>query len=111
MILNMSLAKKEKSKMPMPKGHRKENGYSTVQTHGGMGYREIAEEMTKSGDKMNHSTARNVFLKAVKKVARDTCVTAGVSFSEKDLEKIASDPRFQSGLVEIISDESYKVSV
>ena len=90
--------------MPMPKGHKKDNGYSTVQTHGGLGYREI-------GDNMNHSTARNVFLRAVKKVARDTCVTAGVSFSEKELEKIAADPRFQAGLIEIISDESSKISI
>ena len=97
--------------MPMPKGHKKDNGYSTVQTHGGLGYREIAEVMTESGDNMNHSTSRNVFLRAVKKVARDTCVTAGVSFSEKELEKIAADPRFQAGLIEIISDESSKISI
>ena len=95
----------------MPKGHKKANGYSTVQTHGGLGYREIAEVMTESGDNMNHSTARNVFLRAVKKVARDTCATAGVSLSEKELEKIAADPRFQAGLIEIISDESSKISI
>ena len=97
--------------MPMPKGHKKDNGYSTVQDHGGMGYREIAEIMTESGDKMNHSTARNIFLKAVKKVAKDTCDVAGIPLSDSEIEKIAADPRFQSGLIEIINDESYKISI
>jgi len=60
---------------------------------------------------MNHSTARNIFLRAVKKVARDTCVTAGVKLSDTEIERIASDPRFQSGLIEIISDESGKISI
>lgn len=97
--------------MPMPKGHKKENGYSTVQSQGGLGYREIAEVMTRSGDNMNHSTARNIFLRAVKKVARDTCVTAGAKLSDAEIERIASDPRFQSGLIEIINDESGKISI
>ena len=97
--------------MPMPKGYKKDNGYSTVQTQGGMGYREIAEKMTGSGDKMNHSTARNVFMKAVRKVAKDACNTIGVALSESDIEKIAADPRFQSGLIEIINDESSRVSI
>ena len=39
--------------MPMPKGHKSKNGYATVQIDGGMGYREIAEHMTESGDEMN----------------------------------------------------------
>lgn len=97
--------------MPMPKGYKKDNGYSTVQTQGGMGYREIAERMTDSGDKMNHSTARNVFMKAVRKLAKDACSTIGFMPSEVEIEKIAADPRFQSGLIEIINDESTRVSI
>ena len=31
--------------------------------------------------------------------------------NEKELEKIAADPRFQAGLIEIISDESSKISI
>ena len=97
--------------MPMPKGHKSSHGYATVGTEGGMGYREIAEKMTKDGDSMNHSTARNIFLRAMKKIAKDACSSSGASVSDSDLIKIASDPRFQSGLIEIINDESCKISI
>jgi len=97
--------------MPMPKGHKSENGYATVQGQGGLGYREIAEHMTECGDSMNHSTARNIFLRAVKKVARDACTMTGSTATENEIEKIASDPRFQAGLIEIISDESSRILI
>ena len=38
----------------MPKGTKFKSGYATV-TNTGMGYREIAETMTKEGHKMNHA--------------------------------------------------------
>ena len=34
---------------------------------GGLDYRSIAEKMTTEGHKMNHATARNIFLRAMKK--------------------------------------------
>ena len=56
--------------MTMPKGHKSPHGYATVKSlPGGMDYRSIAEKMTVEGDKMNHATARNVFLCAMKKFA------------------------------------------
>ena len=55
--------------MGMPKGHKSENGYATVTGTSGFGYREIAEKMTSDGLKMNHATARNYFLRAMKKIA------------------------------------------
>ena len=91
--------------MPMPKGHKSENGYSTVGMAGGLGYREIAEKMTLHGDKMNHSTARNVFLRAMKKIAKETCKSIGADHDLEYVNKVASDPRFQSGLIDIIVDE------
>ena len=97
--------------MPMPKGHKSKNGYATVQSQGGMGYREIAEYMSETGDSMNHSTARNIFLRAVKKVAKDACVVSGAALSDREIEKIAADPRFQAGLIEIINDESASISI
>ena len=48
--------------MSMPKGFKSSHGYATVTDNQGLGYREIAEHMSLKGDKMNHSTARNVFL-------------------------------------------------
>ena len=56
--------------MSMPKGHKSENGYATVTSiEGAKDYRTIANQMTDEGHKMNHATARNVFLRAMKKIA------------------------------------------
>ena len=92
--------------MSMPKGFKSKNGYATVASLGGCGYREIAEQMTKNGDIMNHSTARNVFLRAMRKIAKDVCVVTGKNATKSEINCIASDPRFQSGLIDIITDGS-----
>ena len=42
--------------MSMPKGYKVKGGYATVADDLGIGYREIADEMTAAGYKMNHST-------------------------------------------------------
>ena len=55
--------------MSMPAGKSFNHGYGSRALEG-MGYREIAERMTKAGDKMNHSTARNVVLRALEKIAQ-----------------------------------------
>ena len=92
----------------MPKGHKSKNGYATVtKEFGGSGYREIAEKMTSQGDKMNHSTARNVFISAMKKLAKDACDHFDVEPSSENLKKISSDPRFQSGIIDILSNDTF----
>jgi hypothetical protein len=89
--------------MSMPKGFKKEHGYATVDSlDGSMGYREIAEFMTENGDKMNHSTARNVFLSAMSKLAGDVCTQFDGHSRKK--EEMAKDPRFQSGIYDILVD-------
>ena len=54
--------------MAMPKGFKSENGYGTSKLFDGMTYHEIADTMGESGYKMNHSTARNVFVNALIKL-------------------------------------------
>lgn len=89
--------------MSMPAGHKSENGYSTVaEIENGLGYREIAEAMSAQGHKMNHSTARNVLVTALTKLAAGVCTAYGVDPTESQIKKIASDPRFQAGLYEIL---------
>ena len=97
--------------MSMPKGYKSSHGYATVGEGGGLGYREIAEKMTEMGDEMNHSTARNVFLRAMRKVAKDACSCVGANVSDEDVNRIAADPRFQLGLMDIISDESSEIHI
>lgn len=89
--------------MPMPKGHVALHGYATNKSFdGGHDYRTIAEKMTASGNKMNHATARNIFISALCKIAKPIHVLHGISLTEDSLKKTARDPRFQSGVAEII---------
>ncbi len=90
--------------MSMPKGYKVEGGYATVASGLGSGYREIAEKMSVEGFKMNHSTARNVFLSVMKKFAKDLCDLYEVDPTPHRVENIASDPRFQSSICGMLSD-------
>lgn len=87
--------------MSMPAGKKFDHGYSTMKH--GKGYREIALEMTSRGDKMNHATARNVFLRGMKKLAsrmQDIVDPEG----ERSLDDIAKDPRFQESIYDFVTN-------
>ena len=74
--------------MSMPKGYKTEKGYATVTDFpGALDYRAIAEKMSDDGDPMNHSTARNVFLRAMKKLAQTMHAHYGLSNEEGDLQR------------------------
>jgi hypothetical protein len=75
-----------------------------------MGFHDIADRMTKSGDKMNHATARNVLLRALKKISTPICKMHGVKteFLEEESIKTASDPRFQEAIASFLADELSK---
>tara|TARA_R110000851_G_scaffold116212_1_gene242370 strand:+ start:666 stop:962 length:297 start_codon:yes stop_codon:yes gene_type:complete len=88
----------------MPKGFKSPNGYATNKTFaGGEDYRTIALMMTKDGFKMNHATARNVFLSALRKIAKPVHLMNGVNTTEDSLQKTAKDPRFQAGVADILN--------
>ena len=90
--------------MPMPKGYKAEHGYATNKSfQGGKDYRAIAEHMTLKGSKMNHATARNIFISALCKLARPIHSLHGVPLSEDRVKSTARDPRFQSGVAEILA--------
>jgi hypothetical protein len=90
--------------MSMPKGHKSEFGYATVTgDSGGMDYRTIAEKMTENGHKMNHATARNIFLRAMNKLATPVCTMYIPDADESKIDQAARDPRFQSSMVEMVS--------
>ena len=88
--------------MSMPKGFKAKNGYATVGDRGGLGYREIAEIMSSSGDGMKHSAARNYFLQGMRKLAEPIVDMYGLSRDEVD--RIALDPRFQESIADIIEE-------
>ncbi len=88
--------------MSMPKGFKAKNGYATVGDRGGLGYREIAEKMSESGDPMKHSAARNYFLQGMRKLAGPIAEMYGMPTDEVD--RIALDPRFQESVADIIEE-------
>ena len=90
--------------MSMPKGHKSKHGYATISSiEGGMDYRTIAEKMTERGHKMNHATARNIFLKAMKKLAEPVCDAYGDE-TVGSADEISRDPRFQSCMTEMVGE-------
>ena len=91
--------------MAMPKGFKSKNVYATISELGGKSYHEIADEMTSRGYKMNHSTSRNIFVNGMRKLAKNIAAAQGVTLSDDEIIRVAKDPRFQSGVSEIISEE------
>jgi hypothetical protein len=90
--------------MPMPKGHKMSAGYSTNKNLGGDSYHDISDKMSEMGHKMNHSTARNLFINALKKIAKDVTNTYGVNCDDVEITRIAKDPRFQSAIIELMRE-------
>ena len=90
--------------MPMPKGHKKEHGYGSSKALGGLSYHDIAKEMNKKDYKMNHSTARNLFVSGLTKIANNICDLYQRDLNKKELKKIAIDPRFQEAVSEFMKE-------
>ena len=88
--------------MSMPKGLKIDRGYATVNDLGGLDYRSIAEQMTDEGHKMNHATARNVFVKGMSKIAREVCVLYGRECTPQNLKSVAINPSFQNAIAEMM---------
>ena len=88
--------------MSMPKGHKMSQGYATVAD--GLDYRTISEIMTDRGFKMNHATARNILLSAMRSLASDLSSYRDESPSPDQIDQISKSPQFQSGIASIVND-------
>ena len=88
--------------MSMPKGYKSDNGYGTIKTLGGVSYHDIAAAMNDSGFKMNHSTARNIFINSLIKIAEKITKVYNLKLDSKELKRIAIDPRFQTAVAEFM---------
>ena len=88
--------------MAMPKGHKMNQGYATVKD--GLDYRAISEIMSEKGFKMNHATARNVLLSAMRSLASDLLVSRGREADPAESDRIARSPQFQSGVADMLND-------
>lgn len=90
--------------MSMPTGSTFKNGYATVD--GGLEYRIITEKMAAEGDDISISTARNLVLRSLEKIAREVCILQGVKPDCLDNEsrRTSLDPRFQESMTSILGD-------
>jgi hypothetical protein len=79
--------------------NNKGNKYVTTNDFKGMGYYDIADIMTKSGDKMNHSTVRNIVLRGFSKIAKNISESYGEKFSDEKIKEIAKSPDFQNSIM------------
>jgi hypothetical protein len=95
--------------MTMPKGFKSPNGYATISELGGKSYQQIADSMSEMGFKMNHSTARNICVESLKKIARSILDINNMTVTDKELKRIAKDPGFQSGICDIIKETDSKI--
>lgn len=92
--------------MAMPKGHKVQGGYASIASiPGADDYKLIAKKCSEMGHKMGHSTARNVFLGAMMKVADNLHRTQGNTYTSRQLYEIARNPSFQIGVAEILKGE------
>ena len=76
--------------------------YVTTNNYEGMGYYDIAKVMTDSGDKMNHSTARNIVIRSFSKIVKNISQRYEKKYSDEQIKEIAKSPQFQNSIVEIM---------
>ena len=90
--------------MGMPKGKKILGGYAVRNGDGG-DFRRISVLMTKMGHAMNHASARNHVLRAMRKFARAITDLEGLDVVDDKIEMIARDPGFQSAIGELVRVE------
>lgn len=79
------------------------NKYVSVnKEHGSLKYREIAEIMTDSGDKMNHATVRNIILRGFTKIVKGVSKDYGNIINDEQAFEIAKSPEFQQTIISLI---------
>lgn len=76
--------------------------YVTTNVENGLDYRSIAEIMTKGGDKMNHSTVRNIITRGFCKVVKGISEDYGLKYTDQKIKEIAQSPEFQESIIQIM---------
>ena len=82
----------------------KNKKYVTVNSYKGMGLHDIAKKMTSEGNKMNHSTVRNILNRSFIKIAKNVSNHYDLNHTEEELKKIAISPNFQESIVELLQE-------
>ena len=84
----------------------KNKKYVTVDKQG-LGLYAIAKVMTESGDKMNHSTVRNIINRSFVKVAKNMTKNYDLKYSDEQIFNIAKSPEFQESIDKLLERKSF----
>lgn len=88
----------------MPRARKFARGYATVSVDDALNYRKISNIMTALGAKMNHASARNHLLRAMKKFATGLCEHYDVKLTSQEAADLARNPDFQRVVGQLIQD-------
>lgn len=77
--------------------------YVTIEE--GIDFRTIAKIMTNNGYKMNHATARNVLITAIKKVFNFAAEKINTKISDNEMQSLIVDPNVHIALADLIYKE------
>lgn len=91
--------------MPMPKGKKFKNGYTTLKGRPSFKFRKIASVMSKRGTSMNHATARGVLMRGLEKIAEEVLVTVTGTSTPEGVTRLARDVSFQEYVGEVIDED------
>lgn len=89
----------------MNKGKNFSNGYATIGADG-VNYRLIAEHMTSSGYKINHSSARNHIMRVMSKFVSAIAKQQKIQLSQNQIDNIAKSSQFQDAICDVITRET-----
>lgn len=78
----------------------KQKKYVTVEE--GTDFRTIAKIMTDNGYKMNHATARNVLISAIKKLLNYSAERVGVKISDSEMKRLIKDQSVHTALADVL---------
>lgn len=81
--------------------------YVTVDKQG-LGLHAIAKIMSEDGDKMNHSTVRNIINRSFVKVAKNISKSYDLNHTDEEIFNIAKSPQFQESVVELLESKLYE---
>jgi hypothetical protein len=68
----------------------------------GMSLHDIAKNMTANGEKMNHSTVRNIINRSFVKVVKNISCSYDLKYTTEEIFNIAKTPDLQESVVECL---------
>ena len=77
----------------------------------GLGLHDIAKVMTNQGEKMNHSTVRNIINRSFVKIANNISIKYDLNHSSEEIFNIAKSPEFQESVIELLKRRSWKTNI